>query len=113
MPSPGRRLETSRVLEDEHVVALTDHQPVDPGHVLVAPRRYAAGLEDLEADWRARERAEPDVAAAQVRGSPAALAGRPGPAGDGSDTGDPSVRGPRGDTSGAVLGGRRARPPSP
>ncbi|WP_432534475.1 HIT family protein [Kineococcus arenarius] len=55
------RLETSRVYEDEHVVAFMDYQPVIPGHVLVAPRRHAALLDDLDEDlsvavWRTGHR---------------------------------------------------------
>ena len=52
------RLETSRVYEDEHVVAFMDYQPVNPGHVLVVPRQHVLLLEDLDdtvgtAVWRA------------------------------------------------------------
>jgi diadenosine tetraphosphate (Ap4A) HIT family hydrolase len=42
------RLATSRVHEDEHVVAFMDHQPVTPGHVLVVPRQHAVLLDDLD-----------------------------------------------------------------
>ncbi|WP_432562094.1 HIT domain-containing protein [Kineococcus sp. SYSU DK003] len=42
------RLETSRVDEDQDVVAFRDYQPVNPGHVLVAPRQHAPLLEDLD-----------------------------------------------------------------
>jgi diadenosine tetraphosphate (Ap4A) HIT family hydrolase len=55
------RLETSRVFEDDDVVAFVDHQPVNPGHVLVVPRRHAALLDDLDEDlgaavWRVGHR---------------------------------------------------------
>ncbi|WP_432562088.1 HIT family protein [Kineococcus sp. SYSU DK003] len=51
------RLETSRVYEDQDVVAFMDYQPVNPGHVLIAPRQHAPLLEDLDeatgvAVWR-------------------------------------------------------------
>jgi len=42
------RLETSRVYEDDQVVAFMDYQPVTPGHLLVAPRQHAALLDDLD-----------------------------------------------------------------
>ena len=42
------RLETSRVYEDDRVVAFMDYQPVTPGHVLVVPRHHAALLDDLD-----------------------------------------------------------------
>jgi histidine triad (HIT) family protein len=42
------RLESSRVHEDERTVAIMDYQPVNPGHVLVVPRRHAELLEDLD-----------------------------------------------------------------
>jgi histidine triad (HIT) family protein len=55
------RLETSRVYEDQDVVAFMDYQPVNPGHVLVAPRRHAPLLDDLDeatgvAVWRVGHR---------------------------------------------------------
>lgn len=37
-----------RVYEDEKVVAFLDHRPLFPGHTLVAPRRHAVTLPDLE-----------------------------------------------------------------
>jgi diadenosine tetraphosphate (Ap4A) HIT family hydrolase len=43
-------LPTSRVYEDEHVVAFMDHQPVTPGHVLVVTRHHTALLDDLDED---------------------------------------------------------------
>jgi diadenosine tetraphosphate (Ap4A) HIT family hydrolase len=36
------------VHEDETVVAFMDLSPVTPGHLLVVPRKHAAGLEDLD-----------------------------------------------------------------
>ena len=41
-------LGSSRVYEDDQVVAFMDHQPVNPGHVLVVPRRHAPLLDDLD-----------------------------------------------------------------
>ncbi|MDQ3822787.1 MAG: HIT family protein [Actinomycetota bacterium] len=34
--------------EDDRVVALMDIAPVNPGHLMVVPRRHAAGLGDLD-----------------------------------------------------------------
>ena len=44
------RVESSRVYEDEHVIAFMDIQPVTQGHVLVVPRSHAEGLEALDED---------------------------------------------------------------
>jgi len=44
------RLPVSRVHEDAQVVAFMDHQPVNPGHVLVVPRQHAPLLDDLDED---------------------------------------------------------------
>lgn len=46
----ARQLPVSVVHEDEHVVALMDHQPVNPGHVLVVPRRHVPLLDELDED---------------------------------------------------------------
>jgi histidine triad (HIT) family protein len=48
---------SSRVYEDEHVLAFMDLYPVNPGHTLVVPKVHAAGLMELEAQsgvhiWR-------------------------------------------------------------
>lgn len=43
-------LETSPVYDDERAVAFMDLQPVNPGHVLVVPRRHAAALAELDGD---------------------------------------------------------------
>jgi histidine triad (HIT) family protein len=48
------RLESSRVHEDEHVVAFMDIQPVTQGHLLVVPRAHADFLEVLDEDLGAR-----------------------------------------------------------
>ncbi len=40
--------EASVVYEDETVVVFMDLYPVTPGHLLVVPRKHAAGLEDLD-----------------------------------------------------------------
>ncbi len=44
----AREAKASIVFEDETVVAFMDLNPVTPGHLLVVPRRHAAGLEDLD-----------------------------------------------------------------
>ena len=44
----ARQAEASVVYEDETVVAFMDLNPVTPGHLLVVPRKHAAGLEDLD-----------------------------------------------------------------
>jgi diadenosine tetraphosphate (Ap4A) HIT family hydrolase len=44
----ARQAEASVVYEDETVVAFMDRNPVTPGHLLVVPRKHAAGLEDLD-----------------------------------------------------------------
>jgi histidine triad (HIT) family protein len=44
----ARQAEASVVHEDETVVAFMDLNPVTPGHLLVVPRKHAAGLEDLD-----------------------------------------------------------------
>ena len=41
---------SSLVYQDEHCVAFMDIQPVNPGHMLVVPRRHAANLAELEAE---------------------------------------------------------------
>ena len=38
----------SVVYEDEKVMAFMDIQPVNPGHVLVIPKRHVARLSELE-----------------------------------------------------------------
>jgi len=40
--------EASVAYEDEVVVALMDLNPVNPGHVLLIPRRHAAAMSDLD-----------------------------------------------------------------
>lgn len=47
------QLPSSRVVEDEHCIALMDAFPLRPGHVLVIPRRHAKTLTDLTPDLRA------------------------------------------------------------
>ncbi|MEJ7649753.1 MAG: HIT family protein [Nakamurella sp.] len=44
----ARRAQASVVFEDETVVAFMSLHPVAPGHLLVVPRKHAAGLEDLD-----------------------------------------------------------------
>ena len=39
----------SLVYQDEHCVAFLDIHPVNPGHLLVVPRRHAANLAELDA----------------------------------------------------------------
>jgi histidine triad (HIT) family protein len=43
-----RRAEASVVFEDETVVVWMDLNPVTRGHLLVVPRKHAAGLEDVD-----------------------------------------------------------------
>ena len=38
----------SVVFQDERTITFLDHRPVTPGHMLVAPRRHAAFLADLD-----------------------------------------------------------------
>jgi histidine triad (HIT) family protein len=45
-----RDAEVSIVYEDERTVTLMDIQPVQPGHMLVVPRRHAPFLSDLDPD---------------------------------------------------------------
>jgi histidine triad (HIT) family protein len=42
------QLERGVVYEDDQVVAFMDHQPVNPGHVLVVPRHHAVLLDQLD-----------------------------------------------------------------
>ena len=42
------------VYEDEDVVAFLDHMPVNAGHILIVPRKHAAGLADLPPEDGAR-----------------------------------------------------------
>ncbi len=44
----ARRLPGSFVYEDEACAAFMDIRPVNPGHILVAPRRHAASLAELD-----------------------------------------------------------------
>lgn len=41
------KLPSSRPYEDDQVIALMDTRPVNPGHLLVIPKRHAAHLADL------------------------------------------------------------------
>ena len=43
-------LEVSVIYQDDLCLALMDIQPVNPGHVLVVPRRHATQLADLDAE---------------------------------------------------------------
>ena len=43
-------LPSSRVVEDEHVVAFLDIHPVAQGHTLVVPRRHVESFTDLSSD---------------------------------------------------------------
>lgn len=43
-------LECSEVYSDEKVVAFLDIQPVNPGHVLVIPRKHTSYLNELDHD---------------------------------------------------------------
>ncbi len=42
------RFPSTRVFEDERVLAFMDVNPATDGHLLVVPKRHAAGLGDLE-----------------------------------------------------------------
>ncbi|CAN5220788.1 HIT family protein [soil metagenome] len=44
----------SVVYDDERVMAFMDLMPVNPGHLLVVPRRHAIGLSDLDPEDGAR-----------------------------------------------------------
>lgn len=48
------RAESSRVYQDEHVVAFMDIRPLTRGHVLVVPRIHADCLEALDEDLGVR-----------------------------------------------------------
>jgi diadenosine tetraphosphate (Ap4A) HIT family hydrolase len=48
------RMPSSRVYEDEHVVAFMDIQPVTKGHLLVVPRAHTDFVEALDEDLGAR-----------------------------------------------------------
>lgn len=61
--------ESSLVAEDERTVAFLDVQPVTPGHLLVVPRRHAAGLAELEPEDGAAAFALAQRAAAALRRS--------------------------------------------
>lgn len=57
-----------RVLEDEHVLAFLDIQPLSRGHVLVIPKQRAAQLHELDEEHAAAlGRALPRVARAVMR----------------------------------------------
>ncbi|PPK97993.1 histidine triad (HIT) family protein [Kineococcus xinjiangensis] len=40
----------SIVVQDTHVVAFMDIEPVNPGHVMVVPRRHCLGVSDMPED---------------------------------------------------------------
>lgn len=81
LPSPDRCLIcdilngheiSSRVYEDDDVLAFMDLYPVNPGHVLVAPKLHAPGLVDLDLDlgmrlWRVAHRLARAVRDTSVR----------------------------------------------
>jgi histidine triad (HIT) family protein len=37
-----------RVYENDHVIAILDIKPVNPGHVLIIPRKHSDGLHDAD-----------------------------------------------------------------
>jgi diadenosine tetraphosphate (Ap4A) HIT family hydrolase len=41
--------EASAVFEDEHVLGFLDHDPINPGHTLIVPRRHALHIGELDA----------------------------------------------------------------
>lgn len=55
--------------EDDRVIAFMDTGPVNPGHLLVVPRRHAASLADLDEDTGAHLFRVTLRMAAAVRGS--------------------------------------------
>jgi histidine triad (HIT) family protein len=59
----------SRVYEDAACLAFMDIQPVNPGHVLVIPKRHAVLLAELDADECGRLFAAAHKLAAAVRAS--------------------------------------------
>ncbi|MBN2084182.1 MAG: HIT family protein [Anaerolineales bacterium] len=59
----------SLVFEDDNCLAFMDIQPVNPGHVLVIPRRHAVSLADMNAEECARLFSAAHALAAAVRAS--------------------------------------------
>lgn len=56
-----RQSPVSLVFEDDRAAAFMDIQPVNPGHVLVVPKRHAANLAELDYEdgahlWRTGQR---------------------------------------------------------
>ncbi len=43
-------LPASVVYEDEHTIAFLDIQPINPGHVLIIPKKHAESLKDLSTE---------------------------------------------------------------
>jgi diadenosine tetraphosphate (Ap4A) HIT family hydrolase len=62
--------ERSVVYEDEACIAIMDISPVNRGHVLVIPRRHAAGLHDLAHETAAHVFTTAMRVAAAMRRSP-------------------------------------------
>jgi diadenosine tetraphosphate (Ap4A) HIT family hydrolase len=44
----ARSVEASVVYEDDEAIAFMDIQPVNPGHVLVAPKRHVSSVRDVD-----------------------------------------------------------------
>ncbi|MBN1437789.1 MAG: HIT family protein [Anaerolineales bacterium] len=59
----------SVVFEDEEILAFMDIQPVNPGHVLVIPKRHWASLSDIAPEAFARVSAVSQKVAAALRRS--------------------------------------------
>lgn len=62
--------ERSVVYEDSNVIAFMDILPVTPGHLLVAPKRHATYLADLEPDTGSAMMQAAMACAAALRHSP-------------------------------------------
>jgi diadenosine tetraphosphate (Ap4A) HIT family hydrolase len=70
----GGRVPASFVYRDEWVSAFMDHQPVNPGHLLVVPNQHAGSLAELDPADGARlfQVAQQLAAALRVGGLPCA-----------------------------------------
>jgi histidine triad (HIT) family protein len=65
-------LQSSKVYEDGHVVAFMDTMPVNPGHVLVVPKRHFKELNEMDETtgmhlFRAAMRIERAIREADIR----------------------------------------------
>jgi len=60
----------SVVHEDEHLIAFCDLKPINPGHLLIAPKRHAANLAELPEETGALMLPLAQRLAARIRRSP-------------------------------------------